>query len=407
MRREEIIEVQLRQAEQALETTRRMKELAEQQYRQVLSLLHRIILSLLAPEWNELRREHPDAEKWPPEQLVAWIIDSVKARINRLEILSGGHQSCENQQLQERIQQLQERIRQLEEEVGQLRSANEEARQLQEENRRLRAEIQALQRTSFAVPEVPCGADPDLEQWIRSASGGAIELLRVIGSTGLSLREDIARATGRLSARYGGVVDLFQELITAGMVVEESLPAEGKGKSPNVVRLGPRGKEAYLLLTGRAPVESEFDRLLRRHRSAEQALLALRARQVLEEFGATEVDLFPESIPIGDGRVFQVDVTAVLEGRRIFVECERTSTRNPRLDKWSLYRAVTTEFYFFVPNKTVLGQLVTELNLWAFRRIDEAQGVTVHIHQVSARDKDDKGERKLWHYVRPLAGTAK
>lgn len=392
-----------------------MKELAEQQYRQVLSLLHRIILSLLAPEWNELRREHPDAEKWPPERLATWIIDTARARINRLEILANGYQSPEeNRQLQERIRQLQERIRQLEGETGQFREMSE---LLQEENRRLRAEIQDLkQKANSVVPGgVPALApaihevtDPDLEQWVKSASNGAIDLLRVIGSTGLSLREDIARASGRLSARYGGVADLFQELVADQMITEESVTVEWKGRSPNIVRLSSRGKEAYRLLTDREPVEPEFDRLLRRHKSPEQSLLALRARQVLEGFGA-EVDLFPESIPVGDGRVFQVDLTAILEGRRIFVECERASTRNPRLDKWSLYRAITTEFYFFVPNKTVLGQLATELNLWAFRRIDEAQGVIVHIHQLSAsrdKDKDDKDEKNLWHYVRPLAGTA-
>lgn len=404
MRREEILEIQLRQVEQALATTRRAKEFAEQQYRHVLSLLHKIILSLLAPEWNELLREH-DAAQWPPEQIASWIIDTIRAKVNRLEILASGYSPAEEDRQRKEVQQLQERIRQLETEIEQLRGQLERAKQWEEENQRLRAKIEALNQEFNPGPsgraEIAGKTDPNLE--ISNISNGAIELLRIIGSTGLSLRDDIARAVGK-SSRSGSTVDAFQELLNAGLIVEEPLPAEGKGKSPNVVRISSVGEQAYRLLTNLDPVEPEFERLLRRHKSPEQAMLALRARQVLYEFGA-EVDLFPDAIPIGNGRVFQVDLTAVLEGHRIFVECERASTRSPRLDKWSMYRAVTTEFYFFVPNKTVLGQLMTELNLWAFRRIDEAQGVTVHIHQISAREKED--ERKLWHYVRPLAGTAK
>lgn len=408
MKREEFLEVQLRQAEQALEATRRMKELAEQQYRRAISLLHRIALTLVAPEWNDLRREQ-DVNAWSPEQLAAWIVETVQAKLNRLEILAAGGLAAPSGE----EQHLRERIRQLEAEIQRLQDARDEVLKLREENRRLRAEVQTLsEKLKSASPEeVPVvaesTADPEIVQWIEGASNGAIDLLKIIGSTGHSLREDIARAGGRLSARQGSIAGWFQELLTGGMIVEESFAAaEWGGRFPNVVRLSPKGQTAYRVLTGLEPVESEFDRLLQRHKSPEQTLLALRARQVLEEFGA-EVNLFPEPVVIRDGRVFQVDLVAILDGQQILVECERMSTRTPRLDKWSLYRAATNNFYFFVPNQEILERLTTELNLWAYRRSDEAQGVVVHIHRMSARrEKDTDGDRKLWHYVRPLAGTA-
>lgn len=419
MREEEFLRAQLSQAEDALEATWRVKELAEAHYRQMLDSIRTIAFTLLAPEWNEMIREHPEANDWPPDRLIRWILETGRAKLNRLELLSMDRsplleaQSEELQRLRQEHRRLTGEQMELSEQLQQAQARvavlEQQLQHLQTENFTLRQTVRQLQaRDPASGPEVAVSSavpEPEAEETSSHSASGWVEVatmeaLGIIGSTGLALRESVARAMGR-SSRSGAMATLFQHLKRQGLIAEEPAASEVAGRAPHIIRLTEKGRTAYRDRFGAEPVESEWDRLLRRHKSGEQAYLALQARQMLEDAGAEMVDLFPEPVPLPDSqRPFEVDLVAVLDGRKIFVECERaTSHGERRLDKWSAYARVTRDFYFFVPNKEAQGRLMTELNLWAYRRPQDAAGVTVHICQLSSGKTIP-----LWHTARPLVG---
>jgi hypothetical protein len=410
----DFLKVQLQQAEEALEATRRLKNIAEQQYRQALDALRQVAVSLFAPEWNELKREHPEAGEWTPGQIASWIVATGQARMNRLEIMSRGARTAGENRLEEENRRLKEDNQRLETENRRLREDNQrleaENRRLREANQRLEQEIRQLQEQHLRTRQAQTRPQTqlhdaqddfiqDVEKWQKDADPLQVNILRVLGTQGLVLRESIARELGK-SRSAANLIAAFQALLDTGLITEEDVPGETIGRPPRIVRLSERGRAFFCHLFGSEPVEPEIDRLMARHKSLEQSLLAIQARMVLEEFGAA-VDMFPEPISLnGHGR-FEPDIVATMpDGDRIIVECERaTSGRDRRLDKWSNYAAISRDFYFIVPNNQAFGRLSTELNLWAAHRPQDAAGVVMHVHQISSRRSGE-----LWHYVRALGG---
>lgn len=425
---DDFLSAQLAQARAALETAQRLQRAAEAQRAAAVEQLKAIAAALLAPEWNELKREHPEAINWPPEQLGAWIVEAGTRKINRLELSAGGDaepllEACaqERDRREEEARQLRRESERLATELGEartrLQAQEEELRCLREEASRLRLRVAELAvPVQEAPPEPPkqtaeeCRA-PEMQKSTAGEQAWLVrwraspdyprdaEALRVIGARGYVLRESIARAVGA-NPRSGTTAAAFQRLRQWGLIEERAAKAEVAGRPPNLLRLTERGQFAYRALFGQEPVEPEHDRLLRQHKSEEQVVLALQARAVLEDAGAELVDLFPGPQPLPGGGKFQVDLVAVLGGQRLYVELERAAGRGQRrLNKWSQYALLTRAFYFFVPNREALNRLMTELNYWAYQRPQDAAGVVVHVCQLS-----EGKEAELWRLVRPLAG---
>lgn len=422
MTRTDFLEAQLAQARAALEAMQRLRAAAEDQRATAVGQLKSIAAALLAPEWNELKREHPEAADWLPEQLGAWIVEAGTRKLNRLELLSAGGNAealhaCvqERDRWQEEALELRREAERLATELGEARTRiqvlEKEAWQLHDEASRLRLRVADLAvPTQVEAPEPQAGGeDPELQTeavdpaWLAAWRASAeyaqdAEALRVIGLYGYVLRESVAGAVG---VRGGTASRLFERLREQGLVEEKPGKVDTPGRPPNLLCLTGRGQAAYCFLFGQEAAEPEDERLLRRHKSAEQVMLALLGRLVLEEAGAEHVDLFPEPLPLPDGGRFEIDLVAVLEGQRLYIELERASGRGQkRLDKWSRYAQATKAFYFFVPNREALNRLMTELNYWAYRRAQDAAGVVAHICQLTGGK-----EGELWHLIRPLGGS--
>jgi hypothetical protein len=191
----------------------------------------------------------------------------------------------------------------------------------------------------------------------------------------------------------------FDSLKGLGLLEEERPRVESVGQTPYLLRLTARGREVYRALFGEEPAESEYDRLLARHKSAEHVLLNLRARDVLLAAGAESVDLYPRPVGLPNGGTFDVDLVAVLDGKPLYVEAERGGGKKVRTQKWANYAAVTKDFYVVVPNAKAKSAVLSEVSLWAYRGDGAAAGVTLHLCQLSAFDG-----RTLWQMVTPLGG---
>lgn len=426
----DFLEAQLNQARAALDVARRLQRAAEEQRNAAVEQLRFVAAALLAHEWNLLRREHPEATDWPPEQLGAWIIDAGTRKLNRLELLGGNGIDVLESCAQERDRWRAE-AEKLQQEIGQLTRERDEAlSRLQvrdEENQRLRGEIARLNqrvaelsaqtaqtaRAQIMTPaEIPDVAAPALtgpatgsESWLAEWQASPdyardVEALRIIGQYGYVLRESVLKALG-VAPSTGTAARLFERLREAGIVEERPSRIEGRGgKAPNLLSLTEKGRQAYRSIFGSEPVEPEDKRLIQRHKSEEQTMLALQARAILEEHGAEFIDLFPDPQPLPGGGVFEIDLVAVLDGQKLFVELERAPRGLRRVEKWDRYARLTRAFYFFVPNKDASTRLMTELNYWAYHS-SLAAGIVVHVCQVSG---GKNGE--LWHLVRPLVGKS-
>ncbi|WP_347245520.1 hypothetical protein [Thermogutta sp.] len=400
----DLLEAQLRQARIALETARRLQQAAEEQRNAAVEQLRSIAAALMSTEWNLLQREQPVAE-WSPEQLGAWIVETGIRKLNRLELLGG------NADILESVAWWQAEAERLHSEIERItRERDEYLYRLQvreDENQRLREEIAQLQRRVAAASAQPraessCPIATEDAEWLAVWQASPdyardVEALQVIGQHGYVLREPVARSLN-LDYRSGSAVRLFERLREIGLIEEKTAPALGtRGRTPNLVFLTEKGRQAYKAIFGCEPVESEDQRLLRRHKSYEQTMLALQARLILEEHGAY-VDLFPSPQPLPGGGVFEVDLVAILDDQKLFIELEMAPRGLRRLDKWDRYARLTKLFYFFVPNRDAMNRLMTELNYWAFRHNDQATGVVVHVCQVSAKNEE------LWQFNRPLVG---
>lgn len=401
---DELLRTQLSQARAALEAAERLRRSAEGEYRSAMAVLRRIAETLLPVEWNALKREQGDVELWTPERLGDWIIAIAERRLRRAE-LAGANPAMAEAVVAER-ESLRRRVQELEGELGEVRVRYEEVQgQLaarDSELARLRAEVVSLRDRDVAVPEpVVTQAQERSERRERSAGATrAVEerALEVIGSRGYCLRADVARAVG-LDPTSGSAHRLFEALREAGWIEEEHPQAELVGRPPYLLRLTEVGREEYRRLFGAEPVESEYDRLLARHKSVEHVLLNLQAREALLAAGATSVDLYPRPVALPGGGVFDVDIVAVFDGRSLYIEAERPTEKRvrERTAKWNAYAAVTKEFYIVTPNKEAKTAIISEISLWAYRNPERAAGVTLRVCQLSAFD----GET-LWQHVQKL-----
>ena len=407
----DMLKVQLGQLQAALKTTQTMRDAAEDQYRSALKWLHDVAEALLPVEWNELLREKPDADKWGPDELGAWIVKVGQAKLNRLGLMAGGDIGAELEALQAEVAQLTERLGQVQDDLAvrdaDLQAATDQLSARDAELAQLRHDVVALRdreavtvgghtvetATGEVLDDTPA-APADGPRTVTVDLDRDTRALQAIGAQGLCLRTDVATAVGIGDASSGSARRMFDRLREAGLIEETRPKVEAKGRTPYLIRLTEKGQQEYHRLFSQAPVESIYDRLLARPKSAEHVMLNFQARDALLAAGADTVDLYPRPVGLSGGGTFDVDIVAVFDGKPIYVEAER-GAKNRREFKWDNYARVTKDFYVIVPNKKVRRKVISELDLWAYRNDEKAHGVTLRVCQLSEWSGGD-----LWTFNR-------
>jgi hypothetical protein len=408
---DDFLRTQLRQAQDTLATAERLRTAAEVEYREAVSKLGEIARSLLPAEWNALRREQPEAAAWPPQRLADWVVETGRRKLNRLEMLTQGDLAdelealtCERDELAAQLRQARDTLAALE---SGYRTAQEQLQARDVELAHLRSEVVAHREREKPSLETPAAAamvttftDADLATWQASAAFARDrEALHAVGRHGFCLRADVAAALGIADATSGTARQVFENLNALDLLEQERPRSESVGQAPYFLRLTARGREVYRALFGEEAVASEYDRLLARHKSPEHVLLNLQARDALQAAGAESIDLYPHPVSLPTGGTFDVDLVAVFDGKPLYVEAERGGGKKVRAQKWANYAAVTKDFYVVVPNTKAKSAVLSEVSLWAYRGDGAAEGVTLHVCQLSAFDG-----RTLWQMVTPLGG---
>jgi len=397
--------------EGALDSMRRMKDLAEQNYRQVAQELHRVATSLLGYEWNLMITEQPEAREWGHRQLADWIITTARGKVRRLEWMVDEDAAQRTQALAERVERQAGELEKLRKALAAVKARADGA---QAQNQVLRRQLATRDARIVELQEHLSGAEarcrrkpvadvgddapPWLSAW-RASDGFARqrEALHVIGSRGFSLRADIARAIDLTDATSGTALRVFDGLNHHGLIEEIQPQSETRGRAPFLVQLSERGRCAFRRFYGEDAVPSEYERLLARHKSPEHVLLNLETRDVLLQAGAKAVDLYPEPVTLPDGATFDVDIVALFDDDEepLYVEVERARSKKVRAGKWHTYARVTRDFYVVVPNKETKSRIFEELCTWAYRHREQAHGVRLHIGQLSR-----VADGKLWDLER-------
>lgn len=232
-------------------------------------------------------------------------------------------------------------------------------------------------------------------------------LLRILATTGVSRRKEIE---GILREEHGvpdggSMQRLFDRAMEAGWIVRSRPKAEVRGRNTELVRLTEAGREQVQRELGMEPVVSEWERLGARHGSDAHVLLTLEGADHLRRFGATAVDVAPPYTQTPEGGTFAPDIVAVLEGRPVYVECERYTRKDrvARNRKWANYHQVTGEFCVICPDESAYKAIVAEVTAWAMEsgkgvrlkvaRLDQADRLWTLEREIPSRENERRG---LW-----------
>ena len=425
---QQVIErAELSQLRALLEAQTRLRELAEAGYAEVVGLLWRIAREALPEELDEKLRADPRFQEAEPKALGEWIVERLMAKHRRLQLLSRGDlgerlraAGEENERLRQELAQARTRIQELERQARELATVQAQLAASHAEAAQLRRQVEELRRQALAhrgpppetAPEQEAAVDKPDQEWFaewRESERFDMDaaLIRVMGDTGYCLRATLAAALcelGHLSSPdpgSGTAVRLFRRVKERWGLTESITPkleVRG-GRAPEIMRLTERGRRAYQLLSGdREPRESEYDRLLARHKSPEHVLLNLQARDALLAHGAQAADLYPQPLRLPDGGTFDPDIVAVFDGKPLYVECERggPKKREERQRKWDNYASVTRDFHIVVPNNRVQSNIISEVSRWS---LETRTDVTLHICNLSKLQP----EGPLWTYERRLS----
>lgn len=376
---------------QSIEHQQALQANAERRWKIAHQGLVEIVRSLDSDYYDACQKSGHAIEGFDDEALQHWIVLRVKSLQNRLSQAIRPDNSSVIQS------QLDETIRKIEDYQKEEKRLREIIRGLQTENQQLATHLHAIrqvQRPAAVQEEPPASPLPDEEQepkqnvegepdWMKEWRSGRTFVkesaaLILIGETGKCLRPSLIILLAKklnLSSNNSSLSETFNRLInfdTNGALVEvlnvfEQSGVSTGGNHPDVLRLTGRGKQAYQCLSGKLPVENEYERLIRRHKSPEHTLLNIQAAEALVEIGGYRIAEQAPDIQLPDGSLFIPDLVAAdpRTGEMIFIEVEREAgkDRGARVRKWkNVLNATNGNIYVVCDNVGCERAIQTEIN---------------------------------------------
>jgi hypothetical protein len=250
--------------------------------------------------------------------------------------------------------------------------------------------------------------EPEWMQAWREERGRVFErtsaLVIVMGGTGECRRNRLTELVGKrlnLSAKHSGVKRAFGYTAKRGLTEIVEFQQVISGGSTHLLRLTPKGQQAYLYLARAEAAPSILDEMLRRHKSPEHAFLNLEAADLLEETDFT-VDRFPAEMQLSEGRKFLPDLGAVSpSGEVLWVEVERDTHKRDRSKKWAnYYEASGGHFVVVTADRQAMQRIRSEITFWAGER--PLRLWMTNVTEVRAGERGQDGS--VWLYRRGEKG---
>ena len=325
----------------------------------------------------------------------------------------------ENQRLMDENQKLLAQLELSQKETHSLKQENEELQSQSLVSLQVIQRVQAEEKQSMApsaqiVSPIDQGVpEPEwMITWRQSKTFSRDSVfLCLIGETGLSRQPSIKKiAAAKLDLRLdNGSLSKPMErlsdpdgpkLLECIEDFEKSGSVAG-GALPKFYRLTDLGRQAYWMLTGQNPVECEYDRLIKLHKTPEHTFLNLRAMDILEEVGEYAILAQNPVLKMPDGSQFIPDIVARKNGTNeaIYIEVERGTGKDTgyRAQKWNNFcTASAGNIYVICDTKHTVKATLSEIN-------SALSGRAYHSFLTDLEELQDKKRGKdgsMWIYQR-------
>jgi hypothetical protein len=343
-----------------LEAQTRLRDDAERRWMNARKLVLEIA-GYVASEWlHEKQKAGTDLERIPLEDLTLVI----REQVTRLVVESSAAiNTLPDPDLRQKYQRLDENFHRAEHRI----------RQLEAENVKMTTALKHL--TSQEPPDrKPIGAIswealPDffLEWTQEKFFERQAALLRLIGDTGLARHPELERRLADITGlAVGGasLADTFKDLRQRNFIQSYTMESSPRGQPPGVDELTDLGQAAYLFLTGKKPLPSEMKDGISDHKTPAHLLLILKSKDWLKKAGY-EISDQDARFYLSDNRQFNPDIIATKDGKTIYIEVERDSTKGnqDRDAKWNnFYDYTSGDLYVFCQNKKAQNNIIHEIN---------------------------------------------
>jgi hypothetical protein len=398
---------------QLLQQQTTLREVAEGRARQAREALLRVAEALCSGALDVARQEDPGGlAGWEAGRIADLVVAEVQGQLDQAglsDVAGDGDVDAVTlyQQAVETIEHLQAELDQTRRQVEAVEAAREQA---EEQARMALGQVQVLEQavadlqrramptatssvmagTQQPLP-IPVnhspivsaptirlrpGPEPEWMQAWREERGRVFErtsaLVIVMGETGECRRNRLTELVGErlgLDTRHGGIKRAFGHLKRQGLAEITEFRQVISGGSTRLLRLTPKGQKAYLYLTQTEAAPSILDEMLRRHKNAEHAFLALEAADLLEQADFS-VDRLPVRMTLSENRQFVPDLGATSPaGEVLWVEVERDTHKRDRSKKWAnYYEASGGHFVIVTADRQAMQRIQSEIAFWAGER---------------------------------------
>jgi hypothetical protein len=418
-----IEKAELLQLRSLLDAQTRLRDLAEGSYADTLAVLWRIAQAALPEEMDARRREDPGFEGVSPKALGDWIVAQLTAKHHRLRLLGRDDLSQQLETAQSNVKSLSEEVRALQEDRLQLQRqlsslrtveaqlATRDAQVADLQIRLDRLQQEAVMRRKEVRSTSPGRMDPLLlpdpsKHWFAEWQGGPhfeldSALVRLLGENGYTMPETLMLAlfqAGLLlssDASSGTAQRLLERLKDAELIEDQEVRLRKRG-ALGLVRLTEKGKEAYsALYAGQSAARPDWDRLMERYESAEQAALVLQAHSILLSRGASHLEFGAPGRVASDEITGVADLTCRLDGRPLQALC-RIEAEDHMRAPWAALSPQIGELCFFVPDTKAQSAVISAVTRWSMER-----GIAVELRVCNQGAATPDGP--MWTYERTLS----
>jgi hypothetical protein len=193
------------------------------------------------------------------------------------------------------------------------------------------------------------------------------QVILLIGETGYSRLSEIQQtlvqkiALGERAA-YRGVEACQEEGL-----IDRRAGVSVQGRPTDLVFLTEKGKWVYSQLVGKSPTPSEYDLLIKSHKSEKHTSLILKTADIFAALGFI-IEREPVQIKLSENRYFQPDLVARKDSEVFYLEVE-TGEREDRaslIHKWeNAFIAGAGRMCVVTPRPGVMNTIQSRILNWA------------------------------------------